>query len=69
MPRLPVGTDWPTAGASPLPFIFSVDCAALPRSRPSPGGRRPARSFVDQAAGYPDLRCLAAAGPEESMLT
>ncbi|MCX5115695.1 YwqG family protein [Micromonospora sp. NBC_00362] len=31
LPRLPVGTDWPTAGASPLPFIFSVDCAALPR--------------------------------------
>ncbi|MEU5931617.1 DUF1963 domain-containing protein [Micromonospora sp. NPDC047187] len=31
LPRLPVGTDWPTAGTSPLPFIFSVDCAALPR--------------------------------------
>ncbi|SCE98055.1 DUF1963 domain-containing protein [Micromonospora saelicesensis] len=31
LPRLPVGADWPTAGASPLPFIFSVDCAALPR--------------------------------------
>ncbi|MCG5438700.1 DUF1963 domain-containing protein [Micromonospora foliorum] len=31
LPRLPVGTDWPTAGASPLAFIFSVDCAALPR--------------------------------------
>ncbi|MEV5206428.1 DUF1963 domain-containing protein [Micromonospora sp. NPDC053740] len=31
LPRLPVGTDWPTAGANPLPFIFSVDCAALPR--------------------------------------
>ena len=31
LPRLPVGMDWPTAGASPLPFIFSVDCAALPR--------------------------------------
>ncbi|MGC4759000.1 DUF1963 domain-containing protein [Micromonospora trifolii] len=31
LPRLPVGTDWPTAGASPLPFVFSVDCASLPR--------------------------------------
>ncbi|MGI5152995.1 DUF1963 domain-containing protein [Plantactinospora sp. CA-294935] len=31
LPRLPVGMDWPFAGASPLPFIFSVDCAALPR--------------------------------------
>ncbi|MEU8180963.1 DUF1963 domain-containing protein [Micromonospora sp. NPDC049044] len=30
-PRLPVGMDWPTDGESPLPFIFSVDCAALPR--------------------------------------
>ncbi|MGX7671344.1 DUF1963 domain-containing protein [Plantactinospora sp. DSM 117369] len=31
LPRLPVGMDWPFAGVSPLPFIFSVDCAALPR--------------------------------------
>ncbi|MDG4780872.1 DUF1963 domain-containing protein [Micromonospora sp. WMMD961] len=30
LPRLPVGMDWPVAGASRLPFIFSVDCAALP---------------------------------------
>ena len=26
-----MGVDWPSAGAGPLPFIFSVDCAALPR--------------------------------------
>ncbi|WP_327041089.1 YwqG family protein [Micromonospora ureilytica] len=31
LPRLPVGMDWPTAEARALPFIFSVDCAALPR--------------------------------------
>ncbi|MFJ2082799.1 DUF1963 domain-containing protein [Micromonospora chokoriensis] len=31
LPRLPVGTDWPSDGVGPLPFIFSVDCAALPR--------------------------------------
>jgi hypothetical protein len=30
VPRLPVGMDWPSAGNSPLPFIFSVDCGALP---------------------------------------
>nr|WP_296076473.1 DUF1963 domain-containing protein [uncultured Actinoplanes sp.] len=29
--RLPVGVEWPCDGVSPLPFIFSVDCAALPR--------------------------------------
>ncbi|MEU8419283.1 DUF1963 domain-containing protein [Micromonospora sp. NPDC048835] len=31
LPRLPVGIDWPSDGIGPLPFIFSVDCAALPR--------------------------------------
>ncbi|MCP2323942.1 hypothetical protein HDA40_002449 [Hamadaea flava] len=31
LPRLPVGVDWPSDGVSLLPFIFSVDCAALPR--------------------------------------
>ncbi|WP_433131037.1 DUF1963 domain-containing protein [Micromonospora sp. CA-240977] len=31
LPRLPVGMDWPSDGVDPLPFIFSVDCAALPR--------------------------------------
>lgn len=31
LPWLPVGMDWPSDGVSPLPFIFSVDCAALPR--------------------------------------
>ncbi|MGW1061820.1 DUF1963 domain-containing protein [Micromonospora rubida] len=31
LPRLPVGMDRPFAGVNPLPFIFSVDCAALPR--------------------------------------
>ncbi|WP_264653449.1 YwqG family protein [Actinoplanes cyaneus] len=31
LPRLPVGMDWPSAGVTLLPFIFSVDCAALPR--------------------------------------
>ncbi|MEU2678296.1 DUF1963 domain-containing protein [Streptomyces sp. NPDC007107] len=29
-PRLPVGMDWPSAGSGPLPFVFSVDCGALP---------------------------------------
>ena len=24
--------DWPSDGVNPLPFIFSVDCAALPRA-------------------------------------
>ena len=28
---LPGGTYWPSVWVSPLPFIFSVDCAALPR--------------------------------------
>ncbi|MFK4868127.1 DUF1963 domain-containing protein [Streptomyces sp. CSMPJR101] len=31
VPRLPVGVPWPSAGHSPLPFVFSVDCGALPR--------------------------------------
>ena len=31
LPRLPVGMGWPVCGGSPLPFVFSVDCAALPR--------------------------------------
>ncbi|MFD2026776.1 DUF1963 domain-containing protein [Promicromonospora aerolata] len=30
-PRLPVGTSWPDNGQGDLPFVFSVDCAALPR--------------------------------------
>ncbi|MFF3831920.1 DUF1963 domain-containing protein [Streptomyces sp. NPDC002458] len=29
-PRLPVDMDWPSAGNSPLPFVFSVECGALP---------------------------------------
>ncbi|MEV4625042.1 DUF1963 domain-containing protein [Micromonospora sp. NPDC049523] len=31
LPRLPVDEDWPSGRAGQLPFIFSVDCAALPR--------------------------------------
>ncbi|SDG04671.1 Uncharacterized protein YwqG [Lentzea fradiae] len=31
LPRLPVGVEWPGNGY-PLPFIGSVDCAALPRA-------------------------------------
>jgi len=31
LPRLPVGASWPSSGSGPLPFIASVDCAALPR--------------------------------------
>jgi hypothetical protein len=30
LPSLPVGQDWPSAGDAELPFVFSVDCAALP---------------------------------------
>jgi hypothetical protein len=29
-PRLPVGMKWPSAGATPLPLLLSVDCGALP---------------------------------------
>src|SRR4051812_14798314 len=31
LPRLPVGMRWPSSESSPLPFIASFDCAALPR--------------------------------------
>ncbi|WP_430785417.1 DUF1963 domain-containing protein [Actinoplanes sp. G11-F43] len=32
LPRLPVGMSWPVGdGTMPLPFIASLDCAALPR--------------------------------------
>ncbi|MDR7275534.1 DUF1963 domain-containing protein [Catenuloplanes atrovinosus] len=31
LPRLPVGAEWPSGGNGALPFVFSVDCAALPR--------------------------------------
>ncbi|MGW4468020.1 DUF1963 domain-containing protein [Micromonospora sp. NPDC004704] len=31
LPRLPVNEDWPSGRVGQLPFIFSVDCAALPR--------------------------------------
>lgn len=30
LPRLPVGMDWPSVGDRPLPFVFSLDCGALP---------------------------------------
>jgi hypothetical protein len=30
-PRLPVGEDWPSDETGQLPFVFSLDCAALPR--------------------------------------
>ncbi|MEV6304131.1 DUF1963 domain-containing protein [Actinoplanes sp. NPDC051861] len=29
-PQLPDGVDWPDTDGSPLPFVFAVDCAALP---------------------------------------
>ncbi|XRQ08619.1 DUF1963 domain-containing protein [Actinomadura welshii] len=32
LPRLPVGEDWPSHKGVRLPFIFSVDCAALPEA-------------------------------------
>jgi Domain of unknown function (DUF1963) len=31
LPRLPAGVEWPSSRSGPLPFIASVDCAALPR--------------------------------------
>jgi hypothetical protein len=31
LPRLPLGMEWPSSEAGPLPFVASVDCAALPR--------------------------------------
>lgn len=31
LPRLPVGMEWPSSGDTPLPFVASFDCAALPR--------------------------------------
>ncbi|KIH99694.1 hypothetical protein LP52_05470 [Streptomonospora alba] len=31
LPRLPVGMEWPSSENGPLPFIASLDCAALPR--------------------------------------
>ncbi|GAA4698760.1 protein of unknown function (DUF1963) [Promicromonospora umidemergens] len=31
LPRLPVDEDWPSDEFGQLPFIFSVDCALLPR--------------------------------------
>lgn len=37
LPRLPVGMGWPGSEiGSPLPFIASVDCAALPRAEGLP---------------------------------
>ncbi|MEU7876218.1 DUF1963 domain-containing protein [Dactylosporangium sp. NPDC049140] len=31
LPRLPVGTEWPSERGIPLPFVASLDCAALPK--------------------------------------
>ena len=31
LPRLPVDVPWPSSGSGPLPFIATIDCAALPR--------------------------------------
>ncbi|MDR7279199.1 DUF1963 domain-containing protein [Catenuloplanes atrovinosus] len=31
LPRLPVGMEWPSGEYGPLPFVASIDCAALPR--------------------------------------
>ncbi|MFD3525803.1 DUF1963 domain-containing protein [Streptomyces sp. NPDC058653] len=55
LPRLPVGMNWPSAGDSPLPFIFSVDCGALPRTDgfdlPTDGTLL---FFLDHEKDYPD---------------
>lgn len=37
LPRLPVGEDWPSHGGRRLPFVFSVDCAALEGGLPVDG--------------------------------
>ncbi|WP_159104604.1 DUF1963 domain-containing protein [Plantactinospora sp. BB1] len=31
LPRLPAGAEWPSNGENPLPFVASLDCAALPK--------------------------------------
>ncbi|TYB91450.1 DUF1963 domain-containing protein [Micromonospora sp. WP24] len=31
LPRLPAGTEWPSERGTPLPFVASLDCAALPK--------------------------------------
>ncbi|MEV4534738.1 DUF1963 domain-containing protein [Asanoa sp. NPDC049518] len=31
LPRLPAGTQWPSERGIPLPFVASLDCAALPK--------------------------------------
>ncbi|WP_262284367.1 YwqG family protein [Micromonospora sp. MA102] len=31
LPRLPAGTEWPSERGIPLPFVASLDCAALPK--------------------------------------
>ncbi|WP_051765358.1 DUF1963 domain-containing protein [Saccharothrix syringae] len=37
LPRLPVGVKWPSSESGlPLPFIASIDCAALPRAEGLP---------------------------------
>lgn len=55
LPRLPVGTAWPSGGNGPLPLLLSVDCGALP----SPDGcALPADGtllfFVDQERDHED---------------
>ncbi|MBM0202264.1 DUF1963 domain-containing protein, partial [Micromonospora sp. STR1s_5] len=31
LPRLRAGAEWPSHGGDPLPFVASLDCAALPK--------------------------------------
>jgi hypothetical protein len=31
LPRLPVDMPWPASPSGPLPFVASLDCAAVPR--------------------------------------